>query len=254
MNRLTQGLIDDFKRLQNQISITATSAKSAGPKFDDVSPYQHLITTFCGKIRAIVLLMGIDESELELISPDMGTSPWRAKADLQILKMVVDSIALSLVRDEQKISQQKEFLIDQGKSLTAHNIISQILGLSEKSLKVVDNYLSEESASIIEGYTNCNVDVSILTTENNKKKLKNFLEKVDIIKKGWKGRFEVKKTTAFHDRFIIVDDKDVWFSGPSIDSLGIQKPGVICNLTDIDVKNSIISKFNSEWSSSPSVK
>ena len=44
---------------------------------------------------------------------------------------------------------------------------------------------------------------------------------------------------VFHDRFIIIDDKEVWFSGNSLNSLG-KKAGAIIQLPDpVEILNKL---------------
>ncbi|MBP9814369.1 hypothetical protein KBC80_04250 [Candidatus Woesebacteria bacterium] len=246
MNRLTDGLIKDFKRLQSQISSAAVAVKAARDTYDSLEPYQHLVKTFSTNARTLASLLQIPDIEMEMIPIDIGMEPFKAKSELQLLKIWIDSLEISLIEsDKQAQIQQTEFLIPSGKSLTANNLISQILQSAKMSVKIVDNYLSEDSAIMIESATNSNVIVNIITTDNVEPKFKSFLDKVEIIKKGWQASFEVKLSKAFHDRYIIIDDNDVWLSGPSIDSLGIKKPGVVCKLTDIG--SDVIQKFNDAW-------
>lgn len=243
MNRLKESVIKEFKSIQYQISSAAASSKSA-KEYVDLEPFQHLIQVLVSRLKSLAPLLGLS-NELAILPPTMGNNAWNAKSELQILKICVDAIELSLIKAEEKTLEQKEFLIESGKSLTANTLISQILQSATKSLKIVDNYLSDESASLIESATNSNVSVEILTTDYSEDKINSFLQKVEIIKKGWKSTFEIKKTHSFHDRYIIIDENVVWLSGPSLDSLGMKKPGVICELTDI--KDDIIKKFNEEW-------
>lgn len=244
MNRLTDQAIKDFKILQSQISSAAAASKSA-KEYVDLEPYQHMIKLFQSRISAIAILLSVPDA-ISILPPLMGNDAWNAKSELQVLKICADTIELSLIKEYKEKEEQKEFLIDSGKALTANSLISQILTSATKSLKIIDNYLSDESAILIESATNSNVSVQILTTDNRVDKLKQFIRKVKIIKKGWKNTFEVKKTKSFHDRYIIIDNSSVWLSGPSIDSLGLKKPGVICQLSDIG--DSIISLFDKEWS------
>lgn len=244
MNRLTDSLIKDFEILQTRVSAAAASSKSA-KEYDELEPYQLLTKTPASKLRSIVSLLGVDSEALAIIPLDMGNNAWNAKSQLQILKICVDSIGLSLITKEEDEHNKRQYLLESGKALTAHDLISQILKSANTSIKIVDNYLSEDTAYITETYTNANTSVRILTTENNKRKIADFLEKVKIIKKGWKAESEVRKSTTFHDRYIIIDDNKVWFSGPSLDALGIQRPGVICEISDI--KDEIISQFNEAW-------
>jgi hypothetical protein len=63
----------------------------------------------------------------------------------------------------------------------------------------------------------------------------------------WGGTIlEVKTTNYFHDRFIIVDDIEVWHLGPSLNAFGL-KPAMISNIQDTEIAKNIINIFDREW-------
>lgn len=245
MNRLNLAAISSFDKLKNRITTATISANTVPQTYSAMEPYRELVATLSSQARTLATLLNLT-SDLDLLPYSMGVDAMRAISELQILKVWADSVELPMRVDLEEEKFVSEFLIQDGKSLTANRIISQILSRATKSLKIVDNYLSGESADIIEDAVDSNIEVQILTTSKNGAKFKSFQKKVLLIKRGWKKSFEVKESEAFHDRYIILDDAEVWLCGPSLDSLGLKSPGVVCKLGDI--KESIVEMFDKEWS------
>ncbi len=57
---------------------------------------------------------------------------------------------------------------------------------------------------------------------------------------------EVKYSDNYHDRFLIIDDKDFYHIGASIKDAG-NKAFMYSKIDDEDIKNLIRTKFEKEW-------
>jgi hypothetical protein len=57
---------------------------------------------------------------------------------------------------------------------------------------------------------------------------------------------EIKTTRYFHDRYIIIDNLEVWHLGPSLNHLGV-KPAMISRLQDQEIAKHILSLFDTQW-------
>ena len=82
---------------------------------------------------------------------------------------------------------------------------------------------------------NKNVEVVILTTQNcklTKLDIKKFNQQYPVLK--------ISKTDKFHDRFIIIDDKDLYHCGASLKDLGRKCFG-INKIEDTGIIDKIIS-------------
>lgn len=86
-------------------------------------------------------------------------------------------------------------------------------------------------------------DLCIITKNSTPK----FIDAIKRAKKGRKGLTEVRESFAFHDRYLIVDDSDVYLCGPSIDYLGMNKPGVIVKIEENQITKIITDFFKTEW-------
>lgn len=185
------------------------------------------------------------EAEFKEIAPsEPGRgNPDTFPADVFILRGVLDSFEDTL-NFQNRNQVATEFLIVPGQAFTANRLVGDILKSATKSIKIVDNYLSDDSVEMLE-MANSQVDFSILTKDQGSK-YPVFIQAVKIMKKGWKGKFEVRLTKNLHDRYLIVDDKETWHCGPSLDYLGL-KAGVISKLEQPEVITNIVDLFDKEW-------
>lgn len=101
-----------------------------------------------------------------------------------------------------------------GQVYDAYELISQIIKSAINSIILIDNYIDE---SVITHLSKKNKDVKvILLTKNTNKQLD-----LDIKKANEQyGNFELKLFTQSHDRFILVDEKEVYHLGASLKDLG----------------------------------
>ena len=111
--------------------------------------------------------------------------------------------------------------------------ILNIFKLAKKKLIIIDNYADINTLNLIK---KLNVKVTIIS--NNKK----YLTKEDIDKyKSEYNNLNVIFNNSFHDRYIIIDNKDVYFLGSSINNIGSKISSIIkCN--DNDMSTTLLNK------------
>ncbi len=101
-----------------------------------------------------------------------------------------------------------------GQIFDAYEFVSKIIRSATKSIVLIDNYI-DESTLIHLSKKGKNVK-AILFTQNINKQLN-----LDIKKANEQyGHFEVKKFNKSHDRFLIIDNKEVYHLGASLKDLG----------------------------------
>lgn len=79
---------------------------------------------------------------------------------------------------------------------------------------IIDNYIDDTILKILQK-KNKNVEVVILTLPNcnlTKLDIKKFNEQYPVLK--------IARTDKFHDRFIIIDDRELYHCGASLKDLG----------------------------------
>ena len=109
---------------------------------------------------------------------------------------------------------KKQILFFDGQIYDAYSLIIEIIKKAENKIIIIDNYVDD---SILEMLTKKakNVEVTIITSN------KSNIEKLDIQKFNKQyPTLNVAKTEKFHDRFIILDEKEMYHLGASIKDLG----------------------------------
>lgn len=244
---ITKAQINLLKSLVFQTRSAVTAIKSLPMNFTPREPFRELALNLYNRTSSFVTANPSFYDAFTIVPSNMGqTTPLQSESELAILRIFLDDIE-NIILDELDTGKvaSNEYVIPMDKPLTANNVVTQILKQSKESIKIVDNYLSKETAELLESAVNSSRDVYILTSESNQKKLNDFLASIKILRRTWKGKLEIKSTKDFHDRYIIVDNNDVWYSGPSLDLLGTKKHGVIGKLRDNGL--SIITLFDESW-------
>jgi len=129
----------------------------------------------------------------------------------------------------------KQGIFFDGEIFDAYMFVSKLIKSAKKSIKLVDNYV-DESVLILLG-KNQNIKVTIYT-KNITKQLKLDIQKYN----SQYTPVEVKKFDNSHDRFLIIDDSEIYHIGASLKDLG--KKWFAFSLLDIKNTN-ILQRLNS---------
>lgn len=101
-----------------------------------------------------------------------------------------------------------------GQVFDAYELTSKIIRSAKKSIVLIDNYVDENTLTHL-AKKNKGVKVLLLNKNMNKQLA------LDIQKANEQyGHFEAKAFTPSHDRFLIIDGKDVYHLGASLKDLG----------------------------------
>jgi hypothetical protein len=101
-----------------------------------------------------------------------------------------------------------------GQIFDAYELASRIIRAAKKSIVLIDNYIDENTLTHLTK-KNKGVKVHLLTKNINKQLA------LDILKANEQyGNFEVKVFAQSHDRFLIIDGKEVYHLGASLKDLG----------------------------------
>ena len=134
------------------------------------------------------------------------------------------------LQHEENIKQKIFF---EGQIYDAYSLIIDIIKKANKKILIIDNYIDD---SVLKMLTkkNKNVEVVILTSD------KCNIQKIDIQKFNKEyPLLKVAKTNKFHDRFIVIDNKEMYHLGASIKDLGKKCFG-INKIEDIEIINKVI--------------
>ena len=127
----------------------------------------------------------------------------------------------------------KQRIFFDGQIYDAYSLIIDIIKKANRKILIIDNYIDD---SVLKMLTkkNKNVEVVILTSD------KSNIEKIDIQKFNKEYPIlKVAKTNKFHDRFIVIDNKEMYHLGASIKDLGKKCFG-INKIEDIEIINKVI--------------
>ena len=134
------------------------------------------------------------------------------------------------LQQEENIKQRIFF---DGQIYDAYSLIIDIIKKANNKLLIIDNYVDD---SILKMLTKkkSNVEVVILTSNNSN------IQKIDIQKFNKEYPvLKVAKTDKFHDRFIVIDNKEMYHLGASIKDLGKKCFG-INKIEDTEIIEKII--------------
>ena len=127
----------------------------------------------------------------------------------------------------------KQRIFFDGQIYDAYSLIVDIIKKANKKILIIDNYIDDSVLKMLAKKKN-NVEVAIITSDKSnieKLDIKKFNKEYPILK--------VAKTNKFHDRFIVIDNKEMYHLGASIKDLGKKCFG-INKIEDIEIIKKII--------------
>lgn len=119
--------------------------------------------------------------------------------------------------DELQNKKQEEFkqkIFFGGQIYDAYSLIIDIIKTARNKILIIDNYINDSILKML-AKKNKEVEVIILTSKNTE------LNKLDINKFNQQyPTLKLATTNCFHDRFMVVDDKELYHIGASLKDLG----------------------------------
>ena len=121
------------------------------------------------------------------------------------------------VFDELQKNEKKEFkqkIFFNGQIYDAYSLIIDIIKRAKNKILIIDNYIDDSILEMLQK-KNKYVEVVILTIQNNS------LTKLDVQKFNKQyPTLKIAYTNKFHDRFIVIDNKELYHCGASLKDLG----------------------------------
>ncbi len=114
---------------------------------------------------------------------------------------------------EEKNPIQSQGIFYNGQIFDAHNFVSDLIRNAKNSIVLIDNYIDDTTLLLLS--KNQTVDITI-HTHTITKALKLDLEKYNTQYKA----ISLKTNKDFHDRFLIIDNKEIYHIGASLKDLG----------------------------------
>ena len=117
----------------------------------------------------------------------------------------------NLLQQKETIKQRIFF---EGQIWDAYSLIMTIIKKAENKILIIDNYIDDTILDML-SKKNENVEVVILTSNNSN------ISNLDIQKFNKEyPTLKLAKTNKFHDRFIVIDNKELYHCGASLKDLG----------------------------------
>jgi len=142
-----------------------------------------------------------------------------------------------LFNELQKEETFKQKIFYKGQIYDAYSLIISIIKKAKKKIVIIDNYAYDTTLEMLTK-KNEGVEVVILTSGQSnisKMDIQKFNQEYPVLK--------VAKTNKFHDRFIIIDNKELYHCGASIKDLG-KKCFAISQMENEEFLNIIRAKYN----------
>ena len=123
-----------------------------------------------------------------------------------------DVVFNELQNNKEKEFKQKIFF--DGQIYDAYSLIIDIIKKAKNKILIIDNYIDDSILKML-SKKNKNVEVVILTSQNCN------ITKLDIQKFNKQySNLKLAYTNKFHDRFIVIDNKELYHCGASLKDLG----------------------------------
>ena len=136
------------------------------------------------------------------------------------------------LQQEENIKQKIFF---QGQIWDSYSVIIDIIKRTNKKITIIDNYIDDSILKMLIK-KNKNVEVIIITSD------KSNIENIDVRKFNKEyPTLKVAKSNKFHDRFIIIDNKELYHCGASIKDLG-KKCFAINKIEDISIIDKLVNE------------
>lgn len=115
---------------------------------------------------------------------------------------------------EEKGVPQKQHIFYDGQIFDAYLFVSDIIKSAKRSIQLIDNYVDENTLILL---TKRDLSVTAtIYTKDPSRQIQLVLEKHNAQVQ----KIEIKKFNLSHDRFLIIDEKDVYHFGASLKDLG----------------------------------
>ena len=142
-------------------------------------------------------------------------------------------IVFDLLQNEENIKQKIFF---QGQIYDAYSLIIDIIKKANNKILIIDNYIDDSILKMLTKKKD-NVEVVIFTSNHSN------IQNIDIQKFNTEyPTLKVAKTNKFHDRFIVLDNTEMYHLGASIKDLGRKCFG-INKIEDMEIIEKIINVF-----------
>lgn len=135
-----------------------------------------------------------------------------------------------------------EIIYSKGYAYDFYKNIKEILSNARRKVAISDSYVSEELVTLYFDNLPDDVEILILTSEQENREKEKFFEIAKKFAMRPRKRLEVRASADCHDRMIFVDD-DAWVCGSAVKDAG-RKPTYLIKIRNVEALRSI---FRPMW-------
>ena len=219
MFQLTKEETDSISRCRNFTSIMQTTGMKGGRVY-----LPHVFTE-----QGIYMLMTVLKGELAVRQSLALVRAFKAMreylADNAMVFQRLDRIELKQLEADEKFKKifsqleqprpDKAVIFFKGQMWDATSCIEEIINKAEKSIILIDGYVDRKTLDLL-SRKKAGIPVEIRTSEKNC----NLTEKEISDFRNQYGPLTIKTTDEVHDRFLILDNKELYHIGASIKDAG----------------------------------
>lgn len=158
----------------------------------------------------------------------------------QALRTILESSEPEFLRRQKKPKDQRFF--GPGEAYEAKKAVYDVMRTAKISLAIIDEYLDDTVFDYLASLDK-NVGLKLLTGDR-KPMFKKLLDAFVI----QRGEVQAKICTDCHDRFILIDDGEIFHMGASINGIGT-KGFMLNKITDANERKKLTEQFHAWWSS-----
>ena len=143
-----------------------------------------------------------------------------------------DSKRIDLLEDAfSSFKEQNNHIFYEGQIYDAYSLMMKIFDKAESSIIIIDNYID---MNILDILSKTNKQVTLITNKYKIQDYEKYKEQYNNV--------TLVVNNSFHDRFIILDKKDLYHSGASFKDLG-KKCFAITKIESEDILKSLLNKL-----------
>ncbi|TNE52803.1 MAG: hypothetical protein EP338_14290 [Bacteroidetes bacterium] len=164
----------------------------------------------------------------------------------QIMAIVRNRLIEMLLKIDDNLKRSEQLdngkFYEDGKHFDAVIDLSEKISKAKKEIVLIDGYIDENTLKFF-SKKHDSVKVKILTDK------KSIDGRIELFVKAFNAQhrnLEVKSSSAFHDRFIVIDNKEYYHVGASIKDAG-KKSFMITKIEEDFIIDSLKAKFQKEW-------
>ena len=214
---------DEYENLRSQIATSSSIQEHGGRRYIPYAFTEQGVSMLSAVLKSQIAV----EVSIKIIDSFVNMRKFLSQNSsiFARLEMVEDKQLKYKLESDEKFNQifkaiedktitKKYHIFYDGQIFDAYVFVSDIIRSARKSIKLIDNYIDESTLLL---FTKRDEKVeTIIYTKNISKELELDLKKYN----SQYPKIELKKFDLSHDRFLIIDDIEIYHFGASLKDLG----------------------------------